>query len=277
MNVAQFNTVATALGFTRWFRGTNGNANLNAQMGRVVTNAEFGGFNIQQCQQGGSMWLRNWRNQASAVNSAITGNGVLDGNGLRLIDDYPFDLNGYTANARRGSVAIGHTGSMDNQGVNSTPLPWSRAHLVHANNLASGDPSTGGYVTPVAWNRTLGFRPWMRNGMMITGNHDQMYLGHKYRHTGANPQGNEIRDASDAVVQWSDSIGSAQARDNMRFIFTTTPDLLANPTTGARSREGLELMRLHPADSSGSIVPRIGLGDFFRAGVLADPEPLPTA
>lgn len=276
-NVAEFHCVAAGLGYTRWFRGNNANPNANAQMGRIFTNAAFGGLSLQQCQQGGSFWFRNWRNQASNVNSANTGNGVLDGNGLRLIDDFAFNLNGYTNNARRGHVGIGHAGSMDNQGANSTPLPWSRLHLVHANNLASGDPSVGGYVTPVAWNRLLGYRPWMRNGMMITGNLDQMYVGHKYRHTGENPQGNETPDASDAVVQWADTLVSTQARDNLRYIFTTTPDLVNNPTTGARSREGLELMRLHPADSSGSIVPHIGLGDFFKAGVLGDPQPLPTA
>ncbi len=118
----------------------------------------------------------------------------------------------------------------------------------------------------------------MRNGMTISGNRDQMYVGHKYRYTGSNPQGNETADASDPVVQWADTLTppAGVARDNMRFIFTTSPDQVGLPATGARSIEGLELMRLHPADSAGQIVPRIGLGDYYRQGVLGGVDPLPS-
>jgi hypothetical protein len=277
-NLFEIHSSSAGAGYARWFRNNSTSQAANEQMGRIYHNGQATnlGFNVQHTQQGGSLWLRNWRNRGNTVNGALNGVGVVDGNGLRLIDDVPFALNGYSGNERRGYVAIGHTGSMDLQGANSASLPWSRLHLVHANNLTSTDPNAN-YVTPVAWNRTLGYRPWMRNGTMITGNRDQMYIGHKYRYTaGTVPQGNEIVDASDAVIQWADSLVSPAARDNMRFIFTSSPDNTTNPSTGARSVEGLELMRLHPADSSGSIVPYVGLGDFYRLGVVGAADPLPT-
>ena len=276
-NLFQIHSSAQGAGFARWFRNNSANLASNEQMGRIYHNGSPTnlGFNVQQCQQGGSLWLRNWRNRTSTVNGALNGTGVVDGNGLRLMDDVTFNLNGFSSNERRGYVAVGHTGTMDGQGGGSSSLPWTRLHLVHANNLTSTDPGAN-YVTPSAWNRNLGYRPWMRNGMMVSGNLDQMFIGHKYGYAGANPQGNEIVDASDAVLQWADTLVSPAARDNMRFIFTSSPDNVNNPTTGARSLEGLELMRLHPADSSGSIVPYVGLGDFYRLGVIGATDPLPT-
>ena len=265
-NLFQIHSSGAGAGWARWFRGNSATLGNNDQMGRIYhsgTSTNLG-FNVQATQQGGSVWLRNWRNRVNTVNGALNGNGVTDGNGLRLLDDVPFTLNGYTSNERRGYVAIGHAATMDIQGNGTAILPWSRLHLVHANNLGSTDPS-GGYVPPVAWCRLLGYRPWMRNGVSISGNLDQMYVGHKYRFTGTNPQGNEIADASDAVIQWADSTGSAQATDNFRLLFTTTP--VAGATTGATSQEGLELLRARPFyNAQNQYEGYVGIGDFFAAG-----------
>ena len=44
----------------------------------------------------------------------------------------------------------------------------------------------------------IGYRPWMRNGVTMTGNADQCYMGQKYRGV----------DTSDVVLQWSDNPAS---------------------------------------------------------------------
>lgn len=193
--------------FWRMYRGSS---DASHQWGRLyVTDANTNlGFNLQQVQQGGSLWLRNVRNRPNGTATGQT-DKIFTGNGLRLIDDAPFNLNGYLTNGRCGYVAIGHTFSMDQTGMSA--IPWTRLHLTHQNNVdntASGNTAV--------WQRRLGYRPWMRNGMMITGNKDQMYVGHKYRYTGSTPQGNETLDASDAVIQWADTTGSPQTTDNFR-------------------------------------------------------------
>ena len=75
--------------------------------------------------------------------------------------------------------------------TNTAPLlPWTRLHL-HDNVL------TGNAIAN-------GFRPWMRNGITMTGNNDQMYVGQLYTLTnrhGAYP--GERLDRCDTVVQLS--------------------------------------------------------------------------
>ncbi len=219
------------------------------------------GFNIQQTRQGGSLWLRNHKGAANTDPDAIA--DPLDGNGLRVIDDFnsSTDVTNYNI-IRNGYVAIGNATNMDGApgfaGGTFNPLPWSRLHLVHESGA----------------QQQFGLRRWMRNGMMITGNEDQMFVGHKYRNAGPD----DVADQTDAVAQWSennftDPVPLTGGRDNFRFLFTTVADPIAK--FGATSVEGLELMRLHPADSSGTIVPRIGLGDFYKESFLttADEEP----
>ncbi len=155
------------------------------------------------------------------------------GNAIRLIDDGTFNLNGYTANPRAGYVGIGDASIMATPGGSLPSLPWARLHLVHTSNAVSD----------------FGYRPWMQNGMLITGNSDQMYVGHKY---GSN-------DASDAVIQWSEDGTLGSTRQQMRFLFTTTPA----SGSGAVTSEGLELMRLYPQSST---VGYVGVGDFYGLG-----------
>ncbi len=242
--------------FWRMYRGSS---DASHQWGRLyVTDANTNlGFNLQQVQQGGSLWLRNVRNRPNGTATGQT-DKIFTGNGLRLIDDAPFNLNGYLTNGRCGYVAIGHTFSMDQTGMSA--IPWTRLHLTHQNNVdntASGNTAV--------WQRRLGYRPWMRNGMMITGNKDQMYVGHKYRYTGSTPQGNETLDASDAVIQWADTTGSPQTTDNFRLLFTTSPD--GSSTGGAKSVEGLELLRARPFyNANNEYEGYVGIGDWFANG-----------
>jgi hypothetical protein len=132
--------------------------------------------------------------------------------------------------------------------------PFSRIHLVDSLNSNAANPTT--------YLQQLGFRPWMRNGIAMTGNSDQCYMGAKYN-------GN---DSSDIVLQWSDNPDDQiYGTDRLRFLFTTRYN--AALQYGARSREGLESFRIFvPNDTSANV----GIGDWWRAtvqngGVAVDP------
>jgi hypothetical protein len=131
--------------------------------------------------------------------------------------------------------------------------PFSRIHLVDAENADTSNP--------INFAQVLGYRPWMRNGITMTGNSDQCYMGAKY-------QGN---DTSDIVLQWSDNPDDAiYGTDRLRFLFTNRHN--AAHTYGARSEEGLESFRVFvPNDTTANV----GIGDFHRASVqtssLVDP------
>lgn len=118
----------------------------------------------------------------------------------------------------------------------SVPGPYSRLHL----------------ATGVLGQNTqyLGWRPWMDNGVYFSGNRDNMYLGQKFNGL----------DYSDAIVSWSDNPGSALG-DRMRFLFTSS---YTGAATGNGSLEGLEGMRLKPAEGGTEIL--VGIGDFYAGG-----------
>jgi hypothetical protein len=124
--------------------------------------------------------------------------------------------------------------------------PFSRIHLVDAENADT--------TNPITFAQVLGYRPWMRNGITMTGNSDQCYMGAKY-------QGN---DTSDIVLQWSDNPDDAiYGTDRLRFLFTNRHN--AAHTYGARSEEGLESFRVHvPNDTTANV----GIGDWWHATVL---------
>ena len=149
-------------------------------------------------------------------------------------------INGYTNIEQNGYLGISRQPGLFN-GVG----PYSRLHLMD---------STSNSVN-VDMN-AAGFRPWMQNGITMTGNGDQCYMGHKYR--GA--------DESDLVLQWSDDAEyDPYLTDRLRFIFTNDPDGIS--TTGAKSLEGLESFRIFvPSDDEAFV----GIGDWFAAGV--DPD-----
>jgi len=130
--------------------------------------------------------------------------------------------------------------------------PFSRIHLVDTLNSVATNPTT--------YLQQLGYRPWQRNGVTMTGNRDQCYMGAKY--SGA--------DSSDIVLQWSDNPDDQTfGTDRLRFLFTTR---YAAASYGARSAEGMEAFRVLPANDTSALV---GIGDFYRAGIInatpADP------
>ncbi|MCL4282966.1 MAG: tail fiber domain-containing protein [Flavobacteriales bacterium] len=68
-------------------------------------------------------------------------------------------------------------------------------------------------------------------------------------------------DNTDVVIQWSDNpADSPWGVDRMRFIFTNGYN---GSTTGARSMEGLEGMRLYPKNDNEM---NVGIGDFYAYG-----------
>ena len=72
--------------------------------------------------------------------------------------------------------------------------PFSRIHLVDAENAVS--------TNPITFAQVLGYRPWMRNGITMTGNDDQMYVGQLFNGL----------DHTDAAIVWSDKQRLRQPR-----------------------------------------------------------------
>jgi len=158
-------------------------------------------------------------------------------------------------NTRTGTVN-GFNGIRQNGfvGISNQPLffssaagPFSRLHLADSSNSNSH----------LDWAQQQGFRPWMRNGITMTGNRDQCYVGQKYNGTGNH------NDSTDLVLQWSDNADGQQwATDRLRFLFTSSYS--GGQPYGARSREGLESFRVYiPNDTSAFV----GIGDWWRATV----------
>ena len=146
----------------------------------------------------------------------------------------------------------------------SSPGPFSRLHLVDSVN---NDIST--------YAQEPGYRPWMRNGVTMTGNSDQMYIGHKYAYVDSmDYTSGEIDDRSDAVIEWSDNPDdSPWGTDRLRFMFTNAYSVATPKPYGARSLEGMEAMRVYiPTDTTANV----GIGDFFRAGVINGQNEDPT-
>lgn len=145
-----------------------------------------------------------------------------------------------TLGAFNNIVADGFAGICPNTSLwTNARGPFSRLHLADGN---------------LDWQAS-GYRPWQRNGISLTGNNDQMYMGQKYGD----------QDYTDAVIQWSDNPGVTKA-DRMRFLFTSN---YTGAATGMNSLEGLEAMRMWPTFTDGVFV---GVGDWFGLGANGDPQ-----
>lgn len=140
-----------------------------------------------------------------------------------------FSFNGYTTLDLSGFLGVGNDFSM------TTP-PLSKLHL----SLDGSSP-------------TLGYRDWMKSGLLNTEGLDGLYIGLKNE---GDPELNS------AVLNWSDS--RLAPPDPLRFIFTNG---FAGSGAAATS-EGLEMVRVLP-DGSGD-EGFFGIGDFYTAGV--DPD-----
>lgn len=160
---------------------------------------------------------------------------------MRLWNTNSANINGYSSVKQDGFLGISDVPAF----FTNSPGAFTRIHLVDSVN-ATSNPST--------YAQQLGHRLWQRNGVTMTGNSDQCYIGAKYN-------GN---DTSDLVLQWSDnSENQPWGTDRLRMLFTTRRNSAFS--YGAPSEEGLESFRVFVANDT---VANVGIGDFFRAGVI---------
>ncbi len=148
---------------------------------------------------------------------------------LRVNPVEQLNFNGYTNLVMTGHVGIG------TQLTSSPPLTYLHVR--------------GGF----GFNNglTLGYRNWMRTGLLTTDQTDGAYFGLK-RAPGLG--------SANAVVNWSDDLGE----DMLQFIFTAEPDL----TTVAGGNDGLEIARILP--DIGGDEGFFGIGDF--ASAMTNPD-----
>ncbi len=158
------------------------------------------------------------------------------------------NINGYNV-VQNGYLGISQQPAFFAPGADG---PFSRLHLVDS---ASNNATV--------YAQQIGFRPWQRNGITMTGNSDQCYIGQKYN--------NNQNDNSDLVLQWSDNPANSNwGTDRLRFLFTSWSQ---GANYGARSTEGLESFRIYVPNDTSAFV---GIGDFYRASILAGSTVDPT-
>jgi hypothetical protein len=151
---------------------------------------------------------------------------------------------GYAIGAFATAPRYGFLGISGRPGFwTAAPGPFTRLHL--ADDEGADDPAV--------YAQSYGYRSWMRNGITLTGNGDQAYMGQKY----------DGSDRSDLVFQWSDNSGDdpGYAPDRARFLFTSS---YTGASTGSGSLTGLEALRLWPKSSTEV---HMGIGDFAPAAV----------
>ena len=141
---------------------------------------------------------------------------------MRLNPRTTVNIGSYLNNQTDGFLGLSPDGSL----WNTHRGPFSRLHLDDATGMVAG-----------LW------RPWMRNGVYMSGNNDMMYVGQLFR-TGY--------DESDAVVAWGDNELSPAGPDHLRFLFM-----------GVSNYEGREVTRI----TGGGF---FGIGNFDAAGVNPD-------
>lgn len=118
------------------------------------------------------------------------------------------------------------------------PGPYTRLHL------ADGIPWLN--------NSQGGYRSWMKNGITMTGNGDQMYVGQLYR----------AEDYTDATITWSDNPGSWKA-DRLTFNFTGG---YTQGAEGCSSLYGIQTLVVQPAENCTEAF--VGIGDFDAASAI---------
>ncbi len=112
-------------------------------------------------------------------------------------------------------------------------------------------PYTGLHLAAATTNtQQAGYRSNMGNGITLTGNDDQMYVGQLFRGL----------DFTDAAIVWSDNPGEFLA-DRLTFNFTSSYNAAA--TSGNTSFRGLRTLLIQPAGSGQEAF--VGVGDFDAA------------
>lgn len=132
-------------------------------------------------------------------------------NRMRLMQSGNSTINGYNVN-RSGFLGLSQEPAFFTSGVQS---PYSLLHL-NGNN-GGNNP------------QQLGYRDWMRYGIVFTHNRDLMYVG---------PRSNGT-DITDAVIAWADNpAGPGLGPDVLRFLFTsgTTDEVEIARMTGEGMR-----------------------------------------
>lgn len=154
-------------------------------------------------------------------------------------------INGFGSMTTTGFVGLCNGPTLWSLGATT---PFTRLHLHDGSGLDA---------------QQFGYRPWQRNGISLTGNRDQAYIGQKFSYNDpADHLSGELLDYSDLVLQWSDNPGTWMS-DRMRFIFTSE---YTGAATGNSSLEGLEAMQLFPAENGTEVF--VGIGDWYGQLVL---------
>jgi hypothetical protein len=140
--------------------------------------------------------------------------------------------------------------------VNQNFAWYQNNNLDFSGHLSIGAPAHDPPLTYIHINQSpqggvsVGYRPWMRLGTLMTQETDAMYVGTKV----------EADNQANAVINWSDD-ATRPDPDPLRFIFTSVPD----NSNQARSADGLEIARMIPAQSGNEGY--LGVGNFFSAGL----------
>jgi len=146
-----------------------------------------------------------------------------------LLPDATYAIGGFPAQVKNGSLLL--SPNVDGFYAGGAPGPFTGLHLAAATNNT----------------QQAGYRSNMGNGITLTGNNDQMYVGQLFRSL----------DFTDAAIVWSDNPGEWLA-DRLTFNFTSSYN--AGASIGNSSFRGLQTMLIQPASNGQEAF--VGVGDF---------------
>jgi hypothetical protein len=151
---------------------------------------------------------------------------------ITLLPNATYAIGGFPAQVKNGSLLL--SPNVDGFYAGGAPGPFTGLHLAAATNSTSQQ----------------GYRSNMGNGITLTGNNDQMYVGQLFRDL----------DFTDAAIVWSDNPGEFLA-DRLTFNFTSSYN--AGAPSGNSSFRGLQTLLIQPAGSGQEAF--VGVGDFDAA------------
>ncbi len=143
---------------------------------------------------------------------------------ITLLPNATYAIGGFPAQVKNGSLLL--SPNVDGFYAGGAPGPYTGLHLAAATNSTSQQ----------------GYRSNMGNGITLTGNNDQMYVGQLFRDL----------DFTDAAIVWSDNPGEFLA-DRLTFNFTSSYNSAA--TSGNTSFRGLQTLLIQPAGSGQEALP----------------------
>ncbi|MEZ4756101.1 MAG: hypothetical protein R2817_04660 [Flavobacteriales bacterium] len=149
-----------------------------------------------------------------------------------LLPDATYAIGGFPAQVKNGSLLL--SPNVDGFYAGGAPGPYTGLHLAAATNNT----------------QQAGYRSNMGNGITMTGNNDQMYVGQLFNGT----------DYTDAAIVWSDNPGEWLA-DRLTFNFTSSYNAAA--ISGNSSLRGLQTLLIQPATTGQEAF--VGVGDFDAA------------